>query len=174
MKFRKLFLLYFCYCSSSQTIAIQLQKSYTLKIPTTLPIGGDIAPLGDLCLKPLNYMLEIVNNRTDILPEYNLVIDVLDNQCLGSVGLKKILPIFFGERVERGPLVETPHLNSSEKKHIIYKLPRDRTAIFPSATSKFYIPPIVAGGLCSAVCSVVSRTVQFFDFINVSPKFLHI
>ena len=137
-----------------------LWKPFSLKLQVMLPIGGEIAPLGDLCLEPINLLLNIVNNRSDILPDYNLVLDIIDDKCLGSVALKEIVPFFSADRVE---MDEIP---KNLTKPGWYRLPHNHQAIMASAETA-YVPPLVVGGLCSGVCTVVARNVQFFDLINV-------
>ena len=145
--------MYFVHCD--------LSKPFTLKLQVMLPIGGEIAPLGDLCLEPVNLLLDIVNNQRDILPDYNLVLDVIDDKCLGSVALKEILPFFTADRVEPN------EIGKNITKPGWYRLPYNHQSTMPSAGTA-YVPPLVIGGLCSGVCTVVARNVQYFDLINVS------
>ena len=62
--------------------AALLTKPHTLKIVASMPITGKIFPMGNMCFGPMQIALDNVNNRSDILPQYNLVVDVVDDQCL--------------------------------------------------------------------------------------------
>ena len=72
-----------------------LTKPYTLELPVLLPITGNIYPLGQVGLEPVRMIAEIVNNRSDILPDYNVVIDVIDDQCDAATGLNRTVGPFF-------------------------------------------------------------------------------
>ena len=150
---------------SNLSLQIQLRKPFTLKIPVMLPIGGKTVPLGEVCTEPVKLILEMVNNRSDILPNYNLIIDALDHECQASMALREIYPYFYADRVVPDALSPPETFNPR-----LHMFPTDRRTLFPTATTA-YVPPIVMGGLCSPVCSVVGRTLQFFDLINVSPSF---
>ena len=135
----------------------QLTKKHTLKLQALLPITGNAAPLGDLCIKPIEYLLTKVNNQSEILPDYNLVVDVADDQCSESIGLREILPFFFADRV----------LNQSSAKVGDYQIPKDYTMNMESAVT-FLVPPILTGSLCSGVCQIVGQQMQLFNLIEMS------
>ena len=58
-----------------------LTKPYTLELVISMPVTGNIFPMGDIVLEPIKMVVDIVNNRSDILPDYNIVIDIIDDQC---------------------------------------------------------------------------------------------
>ena len=142
---------------SSGSQGTLLTKKHTLKLQALLPITGNAAPLGDLCIKPIEYLLAKINNQSKILPDYNLVVDVADDQCSGSTGLQKILPFFFADRV----------LNQSSAKIGDYHVPKNYTMNLESAET-FLVPPILAGSLCSGVCQIVGQQMQIFNLIELT------
>ena len=140
----------------------ELTKPYTLKLEMMAPIGGEMVPLGSICLEPIKLIIEIINNRTDILPDYNLIADAIDHECSAPTGLQEILPFFYSDMVEKKAL----EMKSSPNPRV-HRLPEDRNATFSTAETA-YVPPLLLGGLCSEVCTVVGRTLQFFDRFSVS------
>ena len=141
----------------------ELKKPFTIKVPILVPLGGPLAPMGQICSEPIKMVLDIVNNSTDILPQYNVVVDAIDHGCQGSVALQEVYPFFLADRFQPNGLTNVNN-RSNPRLHIF---PNDREILFETAQN-LYVPPLILGGLCSATCRVVSRTVQFFDFINVS------
>ena len=146
-------LIFFFTLISVKNVDSQLKKKHTLKIQALLPISGNAAPLGDFCIKPIEYLVDKVNNQQKYLPDYNIVVDVADDQCSGSTGVREILPYFFSERV----------LNKTSSK-IGIQLPRNQTTIFESAET-YLVPPLLIGSLCSSVCQVVGLQLKHFELI---------
>ena len=70
----------FAMVNGEAALKTTLTKPYTLKIVASMPITGQIMPMGDMCLGPMQIALDIANNRSDILPQYNLVVDIIDDQ----------------------------------------------------------------------------------------------
>ena len=145
---------------------VTLNKPYTIKLAASLPISGNIFPLGKMCLEPAKLAVEMTNNRSDILPDYNIVLDVIDDQCDAAVGLNRIVgPVF---------LNKNPVDNQTFGQ---YQFPETFHFIQHSATT-FYMPPIVTGSVCSGVCQVLANLMESFNTIQVcsnsSYQFLYI
>ena len=137
--------------------ATELTKPYTLKIQTLLPVGGPLAAFGNLCIEPMKFLIDKVNQQNKILPDYNLVVDVVDDECNGATGLKGILPFFFNDRV----------LAQNQSKVGQYRFPENVTLAHKSAATH-YVTPMLMGGVCSDVCQVTGRTLQHFDLVAYS------
>ena len=135
-----------------------LTKPYTLELVVTMPIGGNIFPLGDIALEPIKMVVEIVNNRSDILPDYNIVVDVIDDQCDPAVGLDRTFGPFFinGKRAFN----ETNKIGQ-------YRFPESVEFLHQTANS-FLMPPVLAGPVCSSVCMVLANLVPTFNTIHVT------
>ena len=148
------------------TLAIQLvasqpwlfTKPYTLELVISMPVTGNIFPMGDIALEPIKMVVEIVNNRSDILPDYNIVIDIIDDQCDAAVGLDRTIGPFFlsGKRVFN----ETNRIGQ-------YRFPESVEFLHQTATS-FLMPPVLAGPVCSSVCMVLGNLVPTFNTIHVN------
>ena len=138
-----------------------LRKPYTLKVITTQPITGTVIPMGDLCLEPIRLAAEIANNRSDILPDYNLVFDIIDDECNGAVWVKRSVAPFLlnEERVFDG--IDTPAHWAGQ-----YQVPRQFNVLNDSARTMF-VPPIFGGSLCSGVCSSVAQFMNQFNLVQV-------
>ena len=138
-----------------------MTKPYTLELVVSMPVTGNILPLGDIALEPIKMVVEIVNNRSDILPDYNIVVDVIDDQCGAAVGLQNTIGPFFlsGKRVFN----ETNKIGQ-------YRFPESVEFLHQTATS-FLMPPVLAGHLyfciCSSVCMVIGNLVPTFSTIQV-------
>ena len=59
-----------------------LKKPYTLKLTVSQSITGQIVLMREMCLAPIQLAIDMVNNRSDILPDYNVVVDVIGDQTL--------------------------------------------------------------------------------------------
>ena len=132
-----------------------LTKKHTLKIQALLPITGEAAPMGDLCIKPIEYFVNKVNSQTKYLKDYNVVVDLADDQCSGSTGVKQILPYFFADRVS----------NRTSAKIGKYQIPTNQTTIHDSAKA-YLTSPLLIGSICSDVCQVVGRLLHHFELIG--------
>ena len=117
--------------------------------------------MGDLCLEPIRLAAEIANNRSDILPDYNLVFDIIDDECNGAVWVKRSVAPFLlnEERVFNG--IDTPQHWAGQ-----YQIPRQFNVLNDSART-MYVPPIFGGSLCSGVCSSVAQFMSQFNLIQV-------
>ena len=135
-----------------------MTKPYTLELVVSMPVTGNILPLGDIALEPIKMVVEIVNNRSDILPDYNIVIDIIDDQCGAAVGLQNTIGPFFlsGKRVFN----ETNKIGQ-------YRFPESVEFLHQTATS-FLMPPVLAGPICSSVCMVVGNLAPTFNTIHVN------
>ena len=142
---------------------VNLTKPYTLKLITSMPITGNIVTMGDMCLGSMKIALDIANSRSDILPDYNLVIDVIDDQCDGSVGLQRSIGPYFlnKERI----------YNANDSNFGQFQIPQQFQLAEKSAET-FYIPPIFGGSVCSAVCLLYANLMKKFKTIQVIHFFL--
>ena len=134
-----------------------LTKPYTLELVISMPVTGNIFPMGDIVLEPIKMVVDIVNNRSDILPDYNIVIDIIDDQCDAGVGLSRTIGPFFlsGKRVFN----KTNRIGQ-------YRFPESVEFLHQTATS-FLMPPVLAGPVCSSVCRVLGNLVPTFNTIHV-------
>ena len=148
--------------------AILLTKPYTLELVVTMPVTGNIYPMGPIALEPIKMIAEIVNNRSDILPDYNVVIDVLDDQCDAAASLSRTVGPFF--------LSETRVFNET-KRIGQYRYPEAVEFLHETATS-FLLPPVFAGPVCSSACMVLGNLMPSFNTVHVTfihlYRFIHI
>ena len=151
------------FVSGSNNKEVLLTKPYTLKLVASLPITGNIFPLGSVCTESANIAVEMVNNRNDILPEYNIVLDIIDDQCNAAVGFERsINPFFLNENrvydvVNRG--------NDSFGRIGQFQFPETFNFVHKSAT-KLHIPPILTGSVCSGVCMFLANLMPTFNTIQ--------
>ena len=131
-----------------------LTKKHTLKIQALLPITGNKAPLGNICIKPIEFIVNKVNQQRNLLPDYNIVVDVADDQCSGSTGIKEILPFFFSDRVH----------NKTNGRIGSYQLPQNQTMLWESAET-YLVPPLLMGSICSSVCEFFGSQLQDFQLV---------
>ncbi|XP_076455259.1 gamma-aminobutyric acid type B receptor subunit 1-like [Babylonia areolata] len=81
------------------TLTLVVTETLTLKdIPLTLggifPMSGSWA--GGMACKPaINMALAMVNNQTDILPEYELTMQYNDSQCMPGLGTKVLYQLLY-------------------------------------------------------------------------------
>ena len=136
---------------------ILMTKPHTLQLAVTLPITGNIYPLGQVGLEPVRMIAEIVNNRSDILPDYNVVIDVIDDQCDAAVGLNRTVGPFF--------LQEQAIFNSTNRIGQ-FQFP-ENFKIQQETANSFLVPPLIAGPVCSAVCIALATLMPTFNTIHV-------
>ena len=139
-----------------------LKKPYTIVVPASLPIAGPVAPLGEMCLKSIEMLLDNVNSRSDILPDYNFAIDIFDDQCMDQHSVKQQIPYFMEHKTQYDLDDEMFLYNRSYR----YFLPRG-FKLNKTSEPKGYVPPLFIGAMCSAVCKVISSYMQLFDLINV-------
>ena len=146
--------------ANSEKLSV-LKKPYTLKLTVSQSITGQIVPMREMCLAPIQLAIDMVNNRSDILPDYNVVVDVIDDQCDAAVFVKKSVRPFF---MKNQPVFE--HFNSSENWFGQFRVPNQFH--FQSESAKImYVPPIFGGSLCSGVCTVIGKFVKEFNQIQV-------
>ena len=140
---------------------VMMKKPYSLKVVASLPITGKIVPFGDVCLEPIRMLVENLNNRSDILPEYNFIVDIIDDKCSESVALERSLNSFFLNQ-QRIFKVQ----NGTEKSIGQYRFPESFEFVHETA-STFYVPPIMTGPVCSGVCMVLGNLVKSFNTVHV-------
>ena len=126
--------------------AIHCRKPYTVRLPISGPITGPYFPMGPICIDVMEHGLRLINNRTDILPNYHLIMDFWDDQCLGETGVAKIMPYFQNQNHVRGDLV----------------MPREDANI-----TDFFTPPLLVGSICSGVCHYVAPIAKNFKYVEV-------
>ena len=139
-----------------------LRKPYTLKLVVSQPITGPIAPMRDMCLGPIQLAIDLVNNRSDILPDYNVVVDVIDDQCNPPVFVKNSIGPFFlkNQRVFE-------NFNLSENWFGQFRVP-NQIKVQSESAEIMYTPPIFGGTLCSGVCAIIGNFAKQFHHIHVS------
>ena len=147
---------------------VMMKKPYSLKVVASLPITGKIVPFGDVCLEPIRMLVENLNNRSDILPEYNFIVDIIDDKCSESVALERSLNSFFLNQ-QRIFKVQ----NGTEKSIGQYRFPESFEFVHETA-STFYVPPIMTGPVCSGVCMVLGNLVKSFNTVHVLKAILSI
>ena len=143
----------------SSTMPTTLTKPYTLKIVASMPITGKILPMGDMCLGPMQIALDIANNRSDILPQYNLVVDIIDDQCSGGVGLQRSIDPYF--------LNKQRIFKHNDSKIGQFQIP-EQFQIVEETAKIFYVPPIFGGSICSGVCQLYANMAKKFKTIQVN------
>ena len=149
----------FAMVNGEAALKTTLTKPYTLKIVASMPITGQIMPMGDMCLGPMQIALDIANNRSDILPQYNLVVDIIDDQCNGGVGLQRSIDPYF--------LNKQRIFKHNDSKIGQFQIPEQFLIVEESAKT-FYVPPIFGGSICSGVCQLYANMVKKFKTIQVS------
>lgn len=149
--FKKCFLL--CVVSILLTVkissasSIRLHKPFTIKLTAMLPLSGSIFPSGPACLAASEMVVDIFNNQSEILKDYNIVADLIDDQCNGAKGLKQAVPYFFNHAKSNGQWLGNKHLPSQFE--------------FVHETAKyFYDSPVVGGAVCSSVCMQVAKLMK--------------
>ena len=140
-----------------------LKKPFTLKVSAMLPLTGKIAPMETLCTAPLEMVLDRINENFEILPNYNLVVDSIDAQCSAAIGVEKSMNFYLNEN----NAVDLLAGNVTNFKIGQTIFPNNFT--FLHETAKIgYIPPILAGPICSGICQQISRYAKIFKKVLVS------
>ena len=142
---------------------VVLTKPYTLKLVASLPITGNIFPLGNVCTESANIAVEMANNRSDILPDYNIVLDIIDDQCNAAVGLDRSIEPFFLNENRVYDVVNGGNYSFGRIGQFQY--PERLNFVHGSAT-KLHIPPILAGSVCSGVCMLLANMMPTFNKIQ--------
>ena len=134
-----------------------LTKPYTVKLVVSLSVTGRISPMGPIALEPVRLIVDIVNNRSDILPDYNVVVDVIDDQCDPAVGLTRSVGPFF--------LKEQSIFNSTNRIGQ-FQFP-ESFEIQQETANSFFMLPLFSGPICSEVCVPVGTLMSTFNTIHV-------
>ena len=166
MEFQRIlivFLLIVQVVSSNFLKETTLTKRQTLRVPFLAPIGGKINPLGDICLQSASTALDKINKNPHILPDYNLVIEIIDDECRSFTALERFVPELeqWKWNVERRNLMENLS-NYSTLLPVHHYLSENRS------NHSFLTPPLFVGSPCSEVCRAIGRLAQHFGIVEAA------
>ena len=145
----------FAACSDKVTI---LDKPRSIKLTMICPLTGSTIPMQGICTSSAEFFLNSFNQQTKYLKDYNLIVDIVDDQCSHKTAVEKLVPSFSNWK---------PTYDISEVgKHGI-GLPKNATFSQKEAEVLINIP-LMAGPICSGPCKVLGSFIQHFNMIGVS------
>ena len=104
-------------------------------------------------------LLDVFNNQTEYLPDYNVVVDLIDDGCSPMVALSKLIPMYMEPKL-------WTNLSSVAPAGQIY-LPSEMAFEHSSAEMAFHLP-FLTGPICSGVCKVIGQLPQHFKTIELT------
>ena len=117
-----------------------VKRKQQLRVPLLVPIKGSINPLGDICTKSAEIAVKRINEQEKVLPNYDLVVDIIDDQCNKS----KSLGIMMEELLDW------------------------KWRQVDSNGGEIFTPPLLMGSPCSSVTRSVGALVQHFGVIQAT------
>ena len=143
--------------STGQTA--NLKKNYTLVVPIMLPMTGAVSAIGPWARATIELALNTINNLSSVLPNYNLVMDIGDDQCADAPAVKRTLNFYLNYKPTRD-------LSTSTGTEFGTFQPVNST--FNEETAKTgYVVPLFLGGICSPSCVAAAKFPQHFDSIDM-------
>ena len=132
-------------------------KPYTLKVPILLPLTGPINPLDGICTNIAELAASDFNNQNQYLTDYNIVFDLIDDQCNPITGVRHLLP-FYQNWQPTGDI----------KMPSRQRFPSNQSIFNQSLDNKSFNVPLLGGPICSGPCTKTSNLPQHFNFLQVS------
>ena len=156
------------------SVGVKFSKPKTIVLPMIANIGGDVAPLGEICTAPIEMFLNEFNSQTKYLPDYNLIAEITDDQCSAISAVEHFIPQFLNWK----STINLSALNLANESHHFLYIPNEinfTTKTIKTANMEATRVPFFTGPLCSAACKAISLYPQFFNLIEtslgcVSPK----
>ena len=141
--------------------SILLEKPFTLKLSMFLSMTGNRIASPE-CVHAAKIVTELFNNRTDMLKDYNIVIDMNDDACIDGDGVKLAVPLLF----ENDRVIQN---GTSDKAKWLgkYQIPEIGSIEVLHDTAKTaYVAPVIAGPLCSGSCKEIGKLLRQSNMIS--------
>ena len=136
-----------------------LKKKHTIRLPLVTSVGGSILPLSKVCTSGVQMLLDVFNNQTEYLPDYNVVVDLIDDGCNPMVALPKLIPMYMEPKL----WTNLSSLDGTGKTFLPSEMVFERNG----AEKAFHLP-ILTGPICSTVCRVIGQLPQHFKTIEIT------
>ena len=133
-----------------------LNKPYTLHIPIVLPINGQINPTNGICTNMAELAASDFNNQSNYLPDYNVIFDLIDDQCHPIPAVNNLVPFYRNWK-------PTGNIEASSK----LRFPANYTFRHRTAENGLNIP-LIGGPVCSGSCKVINQLPKQYNFMQVS------
>ena len=151
-----------------------LWKPKTIVVPVVANLGGSVVPLGDTCTVSMDIFLDKFNQQSQFLPDYNLVVEITDDECSEATAVERFIPEYINWKSHVNLTNINREDNGTRAGQMKTYVPNMFEFEHQQAANAIRVP-FFSGPLCSGPCKAISQYPQYFNIIEatvacLSPK----